>query len=141
MKLCFNYTSSKNRTANTKRNLSSVMKNITLHYVKKVPICFWPQLIIRSPTQLVLVIKVAGVKCPTLIDTGAESSYAPASFINRLNKNPTTKNVKKKKKFNECSIKENWKKYKRKVRDFNARVRDTYCTQIWYKYCIQILVT
>ena len=41
---------------------------------------------------------MAGVKCPTLIDTGAESSYAPASFINRLNKNPTTKNVKKKKK-------------------------------------------
>ena len=82
--------------------------------MEKVLIYFWPQIIVRSPKKSVLVVKVSHVKCPALIDNGAGNSYAPASFINRLNKKPNCQEVKKHTLMNWVAKKT--KSYKTKVR-------------------------
>ena len=46
-------------------------------------------------TYPVLVIKAEGVKCRTLIDTGAGSSYASSKLINKVNKKPIRKETKR----------------------------------------------
>lgn len=49
----------------------------------------------------IVVVEVEGIMCRALLDTGAESSYASATLIEKLNKKPDHKEYKRIKMMNQ----------------------------------------
>ena len=95
-RLCFNCTVSKHRASecrSTKTCLTCKEKHHTSICEKG------SNMLLTTNTSLVTypvsVIEVEGIKCQTLIDTEAGSSYASSKLINKINKKPIRRESKK----------------------------------------------
>ena len=95
-RLCFNCTGSKHRASecrSTKTCLTCKEKHHTSICGKS------SNMLLTTNTSLVtypvLVIEVEGVKCRVLIDTGAGSPYASSKLLNKINKKPIRREIKR----------------------------------------------
>ena len=95
-RLCFNCTGSKHRASEcriTKTCLTCKEKHHTSICEKS------SNMLLTTNTSLVtypvLVIEVEGVKCRALIDTGAGSPYASSKLLNKINKKPIRREIKR----------------------------------------------
>ena len=95
-RLCFNCTGSKHRASEcriTKTCLTCKEKHHTSICEKS------SNMLLTTNTSLVtypvLVIEVEGVKCRVLIDTGAGSPYASSKLLNKINKKPIRREIKR----------------------------------------------
>ena len=95
-RLCFNCTGSKHRASecrSTKTCLTCKEKHHTSICEKS------SNMLLTTNTSLVtypvLVIEVEGVKCRALIDTGAGSPYASSKLLNKINKKPIRREIKR----------------------------------------------
>ena len=98
-KLCFNYTGAKHRATEC-RSAKTCLKCKSKHHTsicdKLVDRISETMLVTTktNETYLVAIIKVNGVKCRALLDTGSGSSYISESFIDLLKINPVRKEYK-----------------------------------------------
>ena len=90
-KLCFNYTGTKHRA----NECESENAYRTCKRKHPTSICEKNQNVVlntnernTSVTYAVIIISVDGIKCRTLLDTGAGSSYISSTIVKKLNKQP-----------------------------------------------------
>ena len=98
-KLCFNCRGAKHRAAEC-RSVKTCLKCKNKHHTSicdKLADCKSEPMLVTTETNAtypVAIIKVNGVKCRALLDTGSSSSYISESFIDLLKINPVRREYK-----------------------------------------------
>ena len=95
-KLCFNCTCPKHRASDCRSNKTCAHCKGKHH----TSICEKTSNVLLTTndnrvTYPLVVIDIEGIKCRTLIDTGAGASYASSTLIDRINKKPIRKQYKR----------------------------------------------
>ena len=96
-KSCFNCTGTKHRAADCRCKVSCQKCNGKHHssICDKNPNQLMVVTVEGPVVYLVVVVEVEGITCRALLDTGAGSSYASATLVERLNRKPDHKEYKK----------------------------------------------